>query len=379
MADFLAAHPIPDDSPLKCEFPDEQSLSVEGKESGWVMFFDGSSAIQPSKRPEMPRIRAGVGLVFITPQGGILRHSIALTEPCTNNEAEYEALIAGLELAIEMDIKEMKVCGDSQLILNQVEGIFEVKKPELVKYHERAQELMAKFTKITLEKVSRAYNGMADALARVATQLSKPDDEEIQIMIRNRRSLAPYLMEIEREANAHLYVDLEEWEEDQMRDPDEVMEVEANNKEDWRKPFVDYFQHQVFPGGKMEREQLKRRVLCYVYVNDTLYRRSYDQLWLRCVSQEEAQKIVREVHSGFCGAHQSGPKMRLHIKRMGYYWPTMIADCENYAKRCHMCQVNGDFIHQHPNPLHPTVASWPFNKWGNGCDRTNRPAKLEGT
>ncbi|KAJ1693259.1 hypothetical protein LUZ63_009957 [Rhynchospora breviuscula] len=73
---------------------------------------------------------------------------------------------------------------------------------------------------------------------------------------------------------------------------------------------------------------------------------------------------MQEVHSGTCGAHQSGPRMRVQIKLMGYYWPTMINDCENYSERCHMCQIHGDFIHQHPNALHPTVVSWPFEMWG---------------
>ncbi|KAJ4748823.1 RNA-directed DNA polymerase [Rhynchospora pubera] len=56
--------------------------------------------------------------------------------------------------------------------------------------------------------------------------------------------------------------------------------------------------------------------------------------------------------------------MRVQIKLMGYYWPTMINDCENFSRQCHMCQIHGDFIHQHPNALHPTVVSWPFEIWG---------------
>ncbi|XP_020082102.1 uncharacterized protein K02A2.6-like [Ananas comosus] len=42
----------------------------------------------------------------------------------------------------------------------------------------------------------------------------------------------------------------------------------------------------------------------------------------------------------------------------------MVQDCMEYARKCHQCQVHSDFIHQHPNPLHPTIASWPFDMWG---------------
>lgn len=64
-----------------------------------------------------------------------------------------------------------------------------------------------------------------------------------------------------------------------------------------------------------------------------------------------------EVHSGVCDAHQSGPKMRVKLKQMGYYWPTMVQNCMDYVKHCNICQIYGDYM---PNPLRPTVASWPI-------------------
>ncbi|KAL0461136.1 UNVERIFIED_CONTAM: hypothetical protein Slati_0001200 [Sesamum latifolium] len=73
---------------------------------------------------------------------------------------------------------------------------------------------------------------------------------------------------------------------------------------------------------------------------------------------------MTEAHSGVCGAHQSGPKLHFRIKRMGYYWPIMTKDCLEYAKKCESCQLHANFIHQPPEPLHPTVASWQFDAWG---------------
>jgi Reverse transcriptase-like len=110
LADFLAAHPIQDDSPLKCDFPDEETLHIEEGKPIWELYFDGASSIKPIAGPGVPTVRAGAGLVFVTPKGGIIRHSLALTEPCTNNEAEYEALIAGLELSLELEIKAVRIC-----------------------------------------------------------------------------------------------------------------------------------------------------------------------------------------------------------------------------------------------------------------------------
>jgi Integrase zinc binding domain len=129
-------------------------------------------------------------------------------------------------------------------------------------------------------------------------------------------------------------------------------------------PFIEYFQHGNLLKDKRATDQLKKWVLRYTYVCNTLYRRSYDQLWLRCVSGPEVEQVMKKIHFELCGAHQSGPKMKLKIKRMGYYWPTMVADCEDHAKKCRMCQIHDPFIHQALNPLHPTVASWPFSMWG---------------
>ncbi|KAL0445389.1 UNVERIFIED_CONTAM: hypothetical protein Slati_2261600 [Sesamum latifolium] len=66
----------------------------------------------------------------------------------------------------------------------------------------------------------------------------------------------------------------------------------------------------------------------------------------------------------FCGAHQSEPKLHFRIKRMGYYWPIIVNDCIDYAKRCQACPFHANLFHQPPEPLHPTVASWPFDAWG---------------
>ncbi|PKU60192.1 RNA-directed DNA polymerase [Dendrobium catenatum] len=123
LADFLAAHPIPADSPLNDDLPDEQIMQVEENERQpfWEMYFDGASSIRPVRPPNIARARAGIGLIFVAPEGGIMRFSFSLTEPRTNNEAEYEALLAGLEIAIDVRIQHLQIFGDSQLVINQVQ------------------------------------------------------------------------------------------------------------------------------------------------------------------------------------------------------------------------------------------------------------------
>ncbi|KAL0406231.1 UNVERIFIED_CONTAM: hypothetical protein Slati_3937000 [Sesamum latifolium] len=92
--------------------------------------------------------------------------------------------------------------------------------------------------------------------------------------------------------------------------------------------------------------------------------RSFEGIFLRCLSDDEKDQAMEEAHSEVCGAQQSGPKLHFRIKRMGYYWLTMVKDCIDYAKRCQACQFHANLIHQPPEPLYPTVASWPFDAWG---------------
>jgi len=63
---------------------------------------------------------------------------------------------------------------------------------------------------------------------------------------------------------------------------------------------------------------------------------------------------------------------------LGYYWPTIVADAIKYAQRCKACQIQADFIHQPPELLYPTVASWPFEAWGIDIIEPISPSSIRG-
>lgn len=134
---------------------------------------------------------------------------------------------------------------------------------------------------------------------------------------------------------------------------------------DWRLPFIDYTVYEILPDDIKEATSVRR---CFLwFYNDTttkmLYRRSYNGLLLRCLSDAEAKQALRETHDNICGAHQPGLKLQDRLRCMGYYWPTMVADAVNYTKKCRICQIHADFIHQPSEFLHPTVALWPIEAW----------------
>ena len=101
LADFLAAHPIPDNMELPDDLPDEEVFATEM--SFWQLYFDGAAR----------KNSVGAGVVLITSSGGLILYSLSILVTCTNNVAEYEALIIGLEIALEMQISHLRVFGDS--------------------------------------------------------------------------------------------------------------------------------------------------------------------------------------------------------------------------------------------------------------------------
>ncbi|PKU59202.1 hypothetical protein MA16_Dca026724 [Dendrobium catenatum] len=151
-------------------------MNLDDHESpAWKLYFDGEASFQRGTEPQslLPG-KAGVGLIFITPDKVILRYSYSLSDPCTNNKAEYEALITGLELAISMEIKNIKIYGDSQLVINQVAGTYKVLKPNLLKYHSYAMKLFGQIPSATLVRIPRGQNATADVLAKLAKEMSCP-------------------------------------------------------------------------------------------------------------------------------------------------------------------------------------------------------------
>ncbi|GJW47272.1 reverse transcriptase domain-containing protein [Tanacetum coccineum] len=97
-----------------------------------------------------------------------------LSEPwilfdATNNEAEYEALIAGLRIAEQMGVKNLQANVDSRLMANQVNGTYVVKKADMIRYLEKVKALAGSFKAFTIKQIPRSENKKADALSKIAS------------------------------------------------------------------------------------------------------------------------------------------------------------------------------------------------------------------
>jgi ribonuclease HI len=133
LVDFLADHP--------CE-----NISQEAQYMAlvpWKLYFDGLRAKQG----------AGVAIVLESPHGVKTQLAFRVEKVCSNNQVEYEALVLGLEILLQMGIRNVTVFGDSQLVINQVRGQYKCGSVLLAPYLVSVQQLLQEFQECTLHHI----------------------------------------------------------------------------------------------------------------------------------------------------------------------------------------------------------------------------------
>ena len=96
----------------------------------------------------------------------------------------------------------------------------------------------------------------------------------------------------------------------------------AAKDQDWRVPLISYLRD---PSHGAETN-IQRLVFKFVLIDDELYRRTAEDLLLKCLDLNQAKVAMGDVHEGICGTHQSAPKMKWLLRRADFYWPTMMSD-----------------------------------------------------
>jgi ribonuclease HI len=128
----------------------------------WIMYFDGWVMKEGD----------GVGLVFISPLGVRMEDMVRLHFSASNNAAEYEALINGLRIAVELGIKPLEIRGNSELVVGQVVKDKNCVDPRMAAYCQAVRDREGKFHGLELHHVLRDYNKAADVLAKATSSRS---------------------------------------------------------------------------------------------------------------------------------------------------------------------------------------------------------------
>ncbi|KAF8104086.1 hypothetical protein N665_0180s0006 [Sinapis alba] len=107
-----------------------------------------------------------------------------------------------------------------------------------------------------------------------------------------------------------------------------------------------YITDETLLAEKWAVQKIKAQSARYVWVEGEIYKWRFSGPLMTCVEEEKVQRIMGEIHYGSCGNHSGGRSLAFKIKRQVYYWPTMIKDCEYFARKCKKCQRHAPTIHQ---------------------------------
>nr|KYP43116.1 Retrovirus-related Pol polyprotein from transposon 17.6 [Cajanus cajan] len=313
------------------DFVNELHRHGQFEEHWWTLHVDGSSNNQGS----------GEGVILEGPRGITLEQSLRFQFKASNNQAEYEALLAGLRLAEDMGASKIKCRTDSTVVAEQVGGNFLVKDHSIMTYYHAYQKLKASFQEVLVKHISREDNTRADQLARLAAT-KKPG----------------HLRTIIQQEIDHPSVEAKM-----------VASVEANladpsDPPDWQDELKAFLTNEITPAEPTEAKRLRTRASRYVVIAGQLYKRGFSTPLLKCLNPDEADYVMREVHEGICGMHSRARTTVSKLLRAGYYWPTINSDCAKFVKKCQPCQKHGNLIYQEAEQLHCIPTAWSFATWG---------------
>jgi hypothetical protein len=228
-----------------------------------------------------------------------------------------------------------------------------------------ANRFLKEFDNVAFRHIPRVENQEAYDLAQLASGY-KVSKEKLEKAIEVRgRVISTKLSPSDLESIRLGYGDEENF---------EIFNIDDSGIEDWRKPIKDYLQD---PNQKAERK-VKYRALSYVLFGNELFKKTAEGVLLKCLGEDEAYIALSNVHSGACGAHQAGHKMKWLLFRQGMYWPTMLKDCVEFAKGCQECQVHAGIPHVPASELHSIIKPWPFRGWALDLIGEIRPASSKG-
>jgi ribonuclease HI len=162
-----AARALEPQKPVVPSKPSRMEAAATGNKRVVVVHTDGASRGNPGP--------AGAGWVLTSPAGELLKQGGAFLGRKTNNEAEYEAVIHALRVARELGADEVALHSDSELLIKQLNGEYQVKNPRIAVLHAKAREGMRGFRQVIAKHVRREFNSAADAMANEAIDSASPE------------------------------------------------------------------------------------------------------------------------------------------------------------------------------------------------------------
>ena len=264
-------------------------------------------SLQNYRSPTNARIlRAGGPFTLMGPpdnQDPASEQVVRLGFGASNNESEYEALIAGVELALAVGANSLLIYSDSQLVVGQINAEFESREPRMTKYASLAKKKLKTLTAWKLEHIPRDRNERVDALAAVSASLPVKETIYLPIYYKPDSSILHDRVSQIREAPPS-----------------------------WMDPIILYITAGELPDYKNRAHKIQIQSARFSIIDGQLYKRSIGGPYFKCLTPEQSQYVLAELHEGICGNHPGGRTLAHRAHSQGYYWPTMKTDAANYVK-----------------------------------------------
>jgi hypothetical protein len=213
---------------------------------------------------------------------------------------------------ISLGIKQLLVCGDSLLVVQQVNKEWDYNKEMMDAYVQEVRKLENKFSGLEVHHVAWEHNAGADVLSKLGSSRAQvPAGVFIQEL--KQPTIKP---------SPQVTTDVGLQQTDR-----EVMML----GEDWREAYIDFIRDQRLPAGvdarSAEAARVMRRSKGFVLVDSKLYRRgARSGMLTKCVTKEDGCDILREIHEGVCGNHAASRTLVGKACRASFWWPTAVSD-----------------------------------------------------
>ena len=218
---------------------------------------------------------------------------VCLNFPTSNNEAEYEAMIDGLNLALVLATAKVEIISDSQLVVGQIQYEYRTK-----------DECMAYYLAMVHTRIPREGNGKTDALAEVTAVLPTNESIILLVYVKATFSIAP------KQVNDIIQTDL-----------------------GWMQSIIDYLHTGEVLEDRKQTHKLCIQATRFTLINNQLYRWSFGGPYLKCLTDLEAQYVLVELHEGIYDNHLRGRMLTHRAYSQGYYWTIMKSDAKSYVKK----------------------------------------------
>jgi hypothetical protein len=294
--------------------------------------------------------------------------------------AEYEALLCGLKIAIELGVKRLDVRGDSQLVIDQVMKNASCHDDKMEAYCKAVRALEDKFYGIELNHVPRQYNEEADELAKIASgRITVPPNVFARDVAQPSVVFEPYPSSYDGPSGAPSNpAGAEPMDEDPSNEAyvlsllegygsheADVMDIEpAPVQADWREKYIAWIAKGELPADRAAARRIARMAKSFALVDGELYKRAASGILQRCMPIPEGRELLRDIHAGIYGHHAAPRTLVGNAFRQGFYWPTAVVDTSEIVRTCEGCQFYARKSNLPAHALQTIPVTWPFAVWG---------------